>query len=88
MKAGTAVTANPVDGTTYTANAAFGGGSQVGSTGYYVVYKGTGTSIAVTGLTASTTYQVKVYAFAAGASGTENYNLVSPLAGSRATSVR
>ena len=85
MKSGSAVNADPVDGTTYTANAAFGSGTQIGTLNY-VVYKGTGTSVAVTGLSPSTTYYVKVYAFAAGASGTENYNITSPLAGSQATS--
>jgi len=86
MKAGSAVSADPADGTTYSASAAFGGGSQIGSTGYYVVYQGGGTSVAVSGLALGTTYQVKVYAFAAGAAGTENYNLTLPLAGSQATS--
>jgi predicted CxxxxCH...CXXCH cytochrome family protein len=86
MKAGSAVAVDPVDGTTYTASPAFGSGAQIGSTGYYVVYKGTGTSVAVTGLTASTTYQVKVYALAVGAAGTENYNLTVPLTGSPSTS--
>ncbi|RII24946.1 MAG: hypothetical protein CXR31_15715, partial [Geobacter sp.] len=84
MRSGSAVSADPVDGVTYTANTTFGSGSQVGSLNY-VVYKGTGTSVAVTGLSPSTTYYVKVYAFAAGASGTENYNITSPLAGSQVT---
>jgi len=84
LKAGAAVSSDPVDGTSYTANAAFGGGSQLG-TSNYAVYKGTGTSIAVTGLTAGVTYYVKVYAYAAGAAGTENYNVSSPLAGSQLT---
>ena len=74
----------PIDGTTYNANAAFGTNAQIGA-GYFVVYKGTGNSVAVTGLAVGTTYSVKVYAFAAGANGTENYNLTSPLMGSQAT---
>jgi predicted CxxxxCH...CXXCH cytochrome family protein len=85
MRSGSAVNSDPVDGVTYTANAAFGSGSQIGTLNY-VVYKGTGTSVAVTGLSPGTTYYVKVYAFAAGATGTENYNVTSPLAGSQATS--
>ena len=84
MKAGSAVSSDPVDGTSYTANASFGGGSQLG-TANYVLYKGTGTSIAVTGLTPGTTYYVKLYAYAAGAAGTENYNVTLPLAGFQAT---
>lgn len=86
MKQGAAVDAVLVDGTTYTANAAFGSGTQIG-TGNYVVYQGTGTSVPVTALSGGITYYVKVYAFAAGAAGTENYNVTSPLAGSQATSL-
>ena len=59
---GSAVDSNPVDGTTYTANAAFGSGTQIG-TGNYVVYKGTGTSVTVTGLTANTAYHFRAYEF-------------------------
>ena len=40
----------------------------------------------MTGLSSGTTYYVKVYAYAAGAGGTENYNVISPLTGSQATS--
>ncbi|MBT3256449.1 MAG: DUF4347 domain-containing protein [Deltaproteobacteria bacterium] len=59
---GSAVDSNPVNGTTYTANAAFGSGTQIG-TGNYVVYKGTGTSVIVTGLTANTAYHLRAYEF-------------------------
>ncbi|MFA4936805.1 MAG: hypothetical protein WC575_00720 [Patescibacteria group bacterium] len=65
MKSGAVVNSDPVDGTytTYTANTIFGSGTQLGTTGNYVMYKGTGTSVAVTGLTASTTYYVAVYEY-------------------------
>lgn len=43
------VDSEPVNGQSYTANSAFGSGSQLG-TGNYVVYKGTGTSVDVTNL--------------------------------------
>ena len=56
------VNANPVNGTNYTANAAFGSGTQIG-TGNYVVYNGTGTSVSVTGLTASTAYYYSIYEY-------------------------
>lgn len=59
---GSAVNADPVSGTTYTANAAFGSGSQIG-TGNYVVYNGTGTSVNVTGLLENTTYHFAVYEY-------------------------
>ena len=64
IKQGSAVTSDPVDGTYtgYTASSTFGSGTQVG-TGNYVIYKGAGTSVAVTGLTAGTTYYVAVYEY-------------------------
>jgi hypothetical protein len=56
----TAVDAAPVDATTYTANAAFGAGTLLG-TGNYVVYAGTGPNVTVTGLRASSTYTFAVF---------------------------
>ena len=61
-KATSAVDSDPVSGTTYTANTAMGSGTQIG-TGNYVVYKGTGTSVAVTGLSSGTTYYYAVYEY-------------------------
>lgn len=88
MKASSAVNSNPVDGTYtgYTASTAFGSGTQLG-TGNYVVYKGTGTSVAVTGLSAGTTYHVAVYEYAgtvntAGVDQGTNY-LLTPATGSQ-----
>ena len=51
MRQGSAVTTDPADGiyTTYSANTAFGSGTAIGAA--YVIYKGAGTSVAVTGLT-------------------------------------
>ncbi len=48
----------PVDGITYTANTAFGLGTQIGTSGWYCVYNGTGTTVDITGLTLGTTYRV------------------------------
>jgi len=59
---GSAVNADPSSGTSYTANAAFGSGAQIG-TGNYVVYNGTGTNVTVTALTASTTYHYAIYEY-------------------------
>ncbi|MFI5137337.1 MAG: cadherin-like beta sandwich domain-containing protein [Sphingobacteriales bacterium] len=50
----------PVNSTDYTANANFTSGSQIGASGWYCVYNGTGVSVAVTGLTAAKTYRVMV----------------------------
>ena len=84
IKQGAAVDSDPVDGTIYTnANAAFGSGTQLG-TGNYVVYVGTGNSVTVTGLTASTTYHVEIYEYN-GYEGSENYLTSSTLVGNQAT---
>jgi len=83
VSASSPVSSNPVDGTTYTANAAFSSGTQIGA-GNYVVYLGTGTSVTLTGLAASTTYYVAVYELN-GSGGSENYLTVSPATGSLTT---
>ncbi|NOZ47326.1 MAG: NDNF family protein, partial [Chlorobi bacterium] len=61
-KSGSTVDASPSDGTTYTANAAFGSGDQIG-TGNYVIYNGSSTSVDITALTASTTYYIKAFEY-------------------------
>jgi fibronectin type 3 domain-containing protein len=83
VRAGSAVNASPVSGTTYTANSNFGLGSQIGS-GNYVTYLGSGTSVSLTGLSAGVTYYVAVYTLN-GSGGTENYLTTSPATGSQAT---
>jgi len=60
-RAGAAPTADPVVGTTYTANTAYGSGSALG--GGFVVYNGTGTSFTVTGQTNGQTYFYRAYEF-------------------------
>ncbi|MBK8655673.1 MAG: T9SS type A sorting domain-containing protein [Haliscomenobacter sp.] len=90
-KAGSAVDANPSASTTYTANAAFGSGDQIG-TGNYVVYNGAANgagnasgNIAISGLSASTTYHFAVYEYDGGA-GSECYRTSDKLTGNAATS--
>ncbi|HLO57026.1 MAG TPA: choice-of-anchor D domain-containing protein [Saprospiraceae bacterium] len=61
-RAGSAVNADPTSGSTYTADAAFGNGSQIG-TGNYVVYNGTGSAVSVTNLISSTTYHYAIYTY-------------------------
>lgn len=71
-RAGSAVNSDPSNGTTYTANTAFGSGTQIG-TGNFVVYNGTGTSVNLTNLLASTNYHFAIYEYN---SVTNCYNLV------------
>lgn len=64
-------TTSPVDNTTYTANTAFGSGTEI-ATGWYCVYNGTGTSVTVTNLSHSTDYIFQVFEYNGGA-GEEHY---------------
>lgn len=66
-------TGTPVltDSTTYTASAIFGSGQQSGN--WFCVYNGTGSSVKVSGLSASTDYRVMVCEYN-GTSGYEKYN--------------
>jgi M6 family metalloprotease-like protein len=61
-KIGNPVNADPISGTSYSANAAHGSGSQIG-TGNYVIYKGTGTSVTTTALLAGVTYHYAIYEY-------------------------
>ncbi len=76
MKQGSAVDANPVDGTTYNANTIFGNGNQIG-TGNYVVYAGSGNSVSISGLTKETTYHLAVFEYN-NSGGFERYLTTSP----------
>ncbi|HSS22101.1 MAG TPA: DNA/RNA non-specific endonuclease [Pyrinomonadaceae bacterium] len=80
---GSAVDGEPVDFTSYTANANFGSGSQING-GNYVVFAGTGNSVIVTGLLASTTYHFAVFEFN-GASTSTNYLTTNPALGNQQT---
>lgn len=52
----------PVNGTAYSSNTTFGSGATVGA-GNFVVMNGTGNSVTITGLTANTTYYIKVFEY-------------------------
>jgi len=61
MFQGTSGTAPPENNQSYPANPAFGDpASQVGTSGWYCVFDGTGTTVSVTGLSPSTGYRVHV----------------------------
>jgi hypothetical protein len=81
VKAASDVNSVPSDAGVYTADAAFGGGTQI-DVGNYAVYTGTGNSATITGLTRGTTYFVKVYTFNVNAPGSQNYLITSPASGS------
>jgi CubicO group peptidase (beta-lactamase class C family) len=59
VKADSSINAFPLDGTDYSASAAFGAGSSLGNNNY-VVYNGTGNSVTVTGLTANKKYYFRL----------------------------
>lgn len=60
---GAAVSYTPVRGTSYSGNTVFGNGDALGGTANYVVYKGTGTSATITGLTANTAYHFMIWEY-------------------------
>jgi hypothetical protein len=55
---------NPTNGTTYTASMVWSSkGDQLGTSGYYCIYNGTETSVAVTGTTPNTLYVVQAFEY-------------------------
>ena len=79
LKEGTDATINPSDNTTYTASADWNAkGTQLGTSGYYCVYNGTESSVALTNLAGSTTYTVQVLEYN-GSAGSELYNTSTAL---------
>jgi autotransporter-associated beta strand protein len=82
-KAGAAVDSFPVDGAAYTANAAFGSGTQIG-TGNFVVHAGSGPLATLSGLTRDVVYHFRVFEFN-GSGQTANY-LTSAASGNPANS--
>lgn len=80
MKQASSGSATPANGTIYGANPAFGTGNsyyQIGATGWYCIYNGTGTTVNVTNLTASTAYQIHVCEYN-GPTYDQAYNTTSP----------
>jgi hypothetical protein len=60
MREGASGEAAPVDNVYYTANAEFAAGDQIGTSGWYCVYDGTGTEVTVTGLSETGSYRLHV----------------------------
>lgn len=78
IKASNTGTPSPVNNTTYTANTVFGSGTQIGTSGWYCIYNGTGNSVNITGLSEGTTYRVNVVEY----NGTVGLEKYSPATGS------
>ncbi|HBQ81612.1 MAG: hypothetical protein A2X03_07345 [Bacteroidetes bacterium GWA2_40_15] len=76
-KAGTSGTASPSNNSTYIASSSFGAGTQIGSTGWYCVYKGSLNYVKITSLNALTDYVVQVMEFTGGAGSEQYYNEVT-----------
>ena len=76
VKAASSGSPSPVNSTTYTANTSFASRTQIGSTGWYCVYNGTGTTVPVTGLSSGTAYQVNVIEYS-GTPGNELYAITT-----------
>ncbi len=65
---------SPVDEVTYAVDTVFGGGDGIAETSSsYGVYKSTGSTVNITGLTAGKTYGVMLASFNSNGDGTENY---------------
>lgn len=68
------------NGTSYTANASFGSGTQLGSSGWYCVYNDVGETVNITALTSNATYQVQAFEYN-GNAGQEMYAPVTAVTG-------
>lgn len=73
LKQASSGTPAPVNFTTYIAVSSFGSGSQIGTTGWYCVYNGTGSSVTITGITPDVSYTAMVCEYN-GIPGKEQYN--------------
>jgi hypothetical protein len=65
-------TTHPTVATTYTAHSVFGSGTEIGSTGWYCIYNGSGSSVSVSNLSVNTDYIFQVFEYN-GNIGTEIY---------------
>jgi hypothetical protein len=84
-RAGSAVNANPVDLTQYSASAAFTFGSEIG-TGNFVVFNGTGNTVNISGLQPGIVYYFSVFEF----NGFSNpvYRTILPATGNQVSNLR
>jgi PKD repeat protein len=73
MKESNTGSALPVNNVSYTPSATFKTGTQIGATGWYCIYKGSGSAVIVTALSPGTEYSYQVFEFD-GLPGSEVYN--------------
>lgn len=85
IKEGSAISTMPADGLIYLASTVYGEGDQIGTSGAYSVYQGTGTSVTITGLTTSTTYYFSLMEYEGENGWSENYLQNNPDTLSQAT---
>lgn len=86
VRKGAPVTASPVNGVRYTANAAFGSGQEI-ATGEYVFLASNLSSITLTNLEPATTYHFRSFEYDEDAAGNTYYLLNNPAVGSYNTSI-
>ena len=84
VRSGSATSWTPSDGTTYAANADYASATDQGS-GNKVCYDGTGTSFALSGLSAGTTYHVTVFEYNGTTTYATYYTAGTEASGSQAT---
>lgn len=77
MKEANPGSALPEDHTSYDSSIIFGDGTQIGTTGWYCIYNGNGTSVSVSGLVPGKEYVVQVFEYN-GQSGFETYQVLQP----------
>ncbi|HLP15408.1 MAG TPA: choice-of-anchor Q domain-containing protein [Bacteroidota bacterium] len=71
MKEQSGAITNPVQGAVYSASTDWSSkGTQLGGSGYYCIYNGTGNTVTVTGTLANTSYVVQVFDYTGSGSGT------------------
>lgn len=85
MKQGTTVDAVPADNASYTANTAFGAGTNLGQ-GNYVMYEGSNNNVTITGLDPTTTYHFAVFEYNAFGSNSQ-FLITNPARNSFTTTV-
>jgi hypothetical protein len=66
MKKGNSGNAVPVNNSFYSSNSQFGSGAQIGTSGWYCVYNGTGSTTSVSGLEVFTYYTIHVIEYETG----------------------